>query len=549
MFKLSDLVQLNKDGKGYYYNNANSPHEYTGVVQCVTDLSSLIYWGTGRYNWINNCHLEATDVEKGNPFKVGDYAVIKNDFYSVLRKVIGVNSFEVYLDKYDFGYLSFSLQKITETDLVGWGSLINISTRHRDEDLLEFLSNSGHKIDGLMAGAFQPFRSKSFPGNISIYPERASYDREREVSMKPGRAFRKLLPDLTDKEIALLVDKFNQKFGARKFTLKVGDKAEDFKRAYSHTQAAMQNPYTTTNRKSLSNSCMRYEFENVPIHPCEVYASGDFKIVYLEDHKGHIGGRCVVYVNHSSGRWQAGPVYGVCETSLNQIENYLKDNNAKLFNNDSDWYGAKLNRVPMGYGGFVGPYIDGYECLEEEGEYLVINDFGSIACDTYSGILGNAVQPCYHCEEYFNENNLYYQDGENYCEDCLNENFSYCALSSEYVRQEDVILYISHRLTSGRYTVNQCHADFIGDRVFQCQISDEYYIDDLITFNTYNEEPAALQLVERGWLYDEEECFYFPPEEGTVIKYLDGTEKTVYTIPSNFIEGKQGIYYEREEAA
>lgn len=548
MFKVGDLVQLNECGKGYYYNNANSPHEYTGVVQCVTDLSSLIYWETGCHNWINNGHLEATDVEKGNPFKVGDYAVAKDNFYSVLRKVTSINRFDVYLDKSYFGYSSFSLQKITETDFVGWGSLIDISIRHRDEDLLEFLSNSGHKIDGLMSGAFQPFRSKSFPGNISIYPDRTSYDRKREVSMKPGRAFRKLLPDITDKEIALLVDKFNQKFGARKFTLKVGDKAEDFKRAYSHTQAARQNPYTTINRKSLSNSCMRYKFDDVPIHPCEVYASGDFKIVYLEDHKGHIGGRCVVYVNHSSGGWQAGPVYGVCETSLDQIVNYLKDNNAKLYP-DSNWHGAKLNRVPYNHGGFVGPYIDGYEFLKDEGDYLVISTYGDIACDTYSGILNGCGHLCYHCEESFNEGELYYQDGEHYCDDCLNENFSYCEFSSEYISQEDAIIYISYRSSNGYTYTNQCHSDYVGDRVFQCQISDEYYIDDLITFDTYNEQPAALHLVERDWLYDEEECFYFPPEEGTVIKYLDGTEKTVYTIPSNFVEGNQGIYYEREEAA
>lgn len=287
---------------------------------------------------------------------------------------------------------------------------------------------------------FLPERSKTVTGGISLYQNKTKKDKDiRTPYSKVGRAFKAMFPEISDAMLEKWVDAYRAKFPVLNYTLKEGRDGADFKRAYSHTQAPMQNPYTTQSRKSLANSCMRYEFNNLPIHPTEVYASGDFFILWTETETGQIASRCVVYHEEGS-KPQAGPVYGVCESSIDMIEIKLKDIGAVLYP-DSSWLGAKVNKVPHKHGGVIGPYIDGdYQGLKDEGDYLTVCQGSKADYDAsiYSGVLGNNNYAyCTICEGGMEEGDEYTgPDGNCYCEECYNDRFRYCNHYDEHVESD-----------------------------------------------------------------------------------------------------------------
>ena len=127
--------------------------------------------------------------------------------------------------------------------------------------------------------AFQPFRSEKFEGKISLYPSLKDRDNEREVAMKPTRAFALMFPEIPHKELITMCDSYLNEFVERNFTVYIGCSKEDFTFAYNGDQAPMENIKTTNSHKSMGCSCMRYDFEDLPMHPAAAYASGDFKII------------------------------------------------------------------------------------------------------------------------------------------------------------------------------------------------------------------------------------------------------------------------------
>lgn len=284
---------------------------------------------------------------------------------------------------------------------------------------------------------FLPERSKTITGGISIYQNKTKKDKDtRTPYSKVGRAFKAMFPEIPDAMLEKWVDAYRAKFPVLNYTLKEGRDGADFKRAYSHTQAPMQNPYTTSSRKSLANSCMRYKFDNLPIHPTEVYASGDFFILWAETETGQIASRCVVYHEEGS-KPQAGPVYGVCESSIDMIEIKLKDIGAVLYP-DSSWLGAKVNKVPHKHGGVIGPYIDGdYQGLKNtDGEkYLEICKGYEADYDAscYKGVLGGSAYTCYECGGEIDEGDEFTGNDRCYCESCFYDLFTYCNHYDEYV--------------------------------------------------------------------------------------------------------------------
>lgn len=285
--------------------------------------------------------------------------------------------------------------------------------------------------------AIQPIRSERFHGKISLYQTRKDFDNERQVAMKAGRAFKFMFPEFTDSDIENLVDDFRERFSLRKYTLKTGSTPKEFTHAYSHTQSEMDNPETTYDRKAMIHSCMRYKFEHLPSHPCSIYGSGDFEIVWLEDTKGCIGGRCVVYTAGDTPA--AGPVYGVCERSLDMITTYLKGIGATI-NHDDTWIGAKLLKYEH-QDGYIGPYLDlDPKHLEDQGDHLEICDTGSIDASQYHGLLGGRYTECCECEERLSEDEYYYSEhtDRHYCESCYNDEHTYCEYEGETVHNSDM---------------------------------------------------------------------------------------------------------------
>ena len=204
---------------------------------------------------------------------------------------------------------------------------------------------------------FQPYMSELKPGNIALFQSREKMDSNKETSMNPGRALKLMFPELPDDDVSFLVDKIRGTLVTSDYKLAVGSERKDFKHAYTHDQEDYQNPGTTHYRKSLANSCLRYDFDHLECHPAEAYASGDFRIIWVENEHGEIGARCVAYQN-PEGVLNSGPVYGCTDPAIDIIENYLIDNKANT-KSDASWVGARLLRIPHANSErFVGPYLD-----------------------------------------------------------------------------------------------------------------------------------------------------------------------------------------------
>ena len=286
--------------------------------------------------------------------------------------------------------------------------------------------------------AFNCRRSQQYTGKITLYKSHKDLDDDRETAMRPARAIKLMFPEFDHNTLNEITDAYLQKFAPRKLVLHTSESPDDFKLAYSGEQSNSENIQTSYKRKHMSHSCMRYEFSNLPQHPVEAYASGDFKIIYVLDQDGLVCSRCVVAVHGDTP--QAGPVYGVSEQSIDMINNHLTDVMNAIQAGSADWSGARLCRIPYPDGeGFVAPYLDICpQHLTDNGEYLIVDSYGEIDASNYSGILGGHEYHCHCCEEGLTEDQYYFSETteEHYCESCYYEEHIYCEYAGEDVHRD-----------------------------------------------------------------------------------------------------------------
>ena len=329
--------------------------------------------------------------------------------------------------------------------------------------------------------AFAPRRSGKFHPKISVWQSLENRDTGRATAMKPARALALMFPELDHKSIIQLNDQYLQEFAPREFTIHVSKEADDFRRAYAGAQSPNENIDTTPYRKHLAHSCMRYDFDHLPMHPAEAYASGDFTIVYALDQNDLVAGRCVVYTNNVPP--QAGPVYGVSEQALDCIQERLEAMGADT-TGCASWVGAHLKRVEYD-GGFIGPYLDlTPQSLADMGDYLEVSRCGEIDASQYQGILGGHHTSCCQCNENLSEDEYWYSEytSEHYCESCYYDEHVYCDYWQETVHQDQTI--VCYRLAYGgqRESVQVYEHIVHNDDIFVMCTDDEYWHTDDVVY-------------------------------------------------------------------
>lgn len=257
---------------------------------------------------------------------------------------------------------------------------------------------------------------------ISLYLNAKDRKRDRRTTMKAGRAFRHMLSTLTNDQIASITEEWIENTAPRNFTLKVGGERKDFRRAYCGIRAAYRNPKTTSYRKSLAASCMhtvKVEGERGEgIAPAEVFATGDFKIAWLETDAGEIAGR-VVFSNSEDNATFA-PVYGACEQSLDMLEAYMSELGVA---EGEDWEGLRLLSIDTHHGQ-VGPYLDCDLGGEVAGDYITLSRNGDIAFVNTNGYTDAGIS-CDHCGASVSEDEVYHTDDGCLCDYCFNESYVY----------------------------------------------------------------------------------------------------------------------------
>lgn len=124
-----------------------------------------------------------------------------------------------------------------------------------------------------LASLFQPSPSTEKASMMAIWPDRKAYDAgdKKRLRGKPGRMILKVFPFLNNNQVITIVDEYLKRWGIDpdNYVVKTGQAPADFKHAYSHERSADANLFTTSYRKSLSCSCMRYGFDHLPHHPAE----------------------------------------------------------------------------------------------------------------------------------------------------------------------------------------------------------------------------------------------------------------------------------------
>ena len=388
-----------------------------------------------------------------------------------------------------------------ETDPVlrAWGSYAHLSLWEMPDN--RFQKWLERKFINLLSGAydhnvckiryrlcaFGPRRSERFHPKVSVWQSLENRDNDRVTAMKPARAFALIFPELDHKSIIQLNDEYLQEFAPREFTIHVSKEADDFRLAYAGEQSPNENIDTTPFRKHLAHSCMRYDFDNLPMHPAEAYASGDFTIVYATDQNNLVAGRCVVYTNNESP--QAGPVYGVSEQAIDCIEGRLASMGAQI-GHDASWIGAKLRRVEYD-DAFIGPYLDlTPQSLTDMGDHLMVHRHGEIDASQYQGVLGGHHTQCCQCSERLSEDDYWYSEhtSEHYCESCYYDEHVFCDYWQETVHVDQTI--VCWRVGyNGQHESVQVYEGIVsdGDVFVMCSDHEYWHTDDVI-YCEYDDE-------------------------------------------------------------
>ena len=422
--------------------------------------------------------------------------------------------------------------------LKAWGNYDDVDMfRTRDDTFISWWDRAFLRITGetctthqpnmrgsIRLRCFAPRRSKRFAPKITMYQSaRDRFERGREVAMKPARAFSMMFPELDHKQIIQLTDEYLNRFATRKLFLKEGTDAADFVKAYSWTQAPTDNINTTYQRKSSASSCMRYDFDHLPVHPVSVYASGDFKILWSEDADGKIASRCVVRVM-PDGKYRGGPIYGVSEQAIDLLEHHINANGGE-YGKDGAWVGARLLRQPVegNDGAFYAPYLDPEpRRLHDNGEYLVIQDDGEIDANGYQGVLNDYECHCDSCaaglhpdESYFSEYTETY-----YCNDCYYDEHFYCEYAdADYHVDQSYMAYVPCSNRSG-YTEERVSdwAVECSDYFMYCDNDDEYWHTDLAYYCEHEDCYISQRGIDAGTYFISDwdlECY--PDDQMAVI--------------------------------
>lgn len=303
----------------------------------------------------------------------------------------------------------------------------------------------------------------------------------KRVKGKPGKMIKKMFPDIPDAILEKIVDSYRKKFSGAGLKLKSGESADDFKHAYSHDRADMQNPRTTCERKSLACSCMRHAFDHLPHHPAEAYASGDFRMCWVEDKSGRIAARAVVMIKRGGkeiDQPKFGPIYGVSEPAMDLIAHAMSKIGAE-FADDGDWKNARLESIEY-QGGYIAPYLDiSPRNLQDDGQYLRITRNGEIDASDYSGLLNSSGDECCDCGHHYDSESEGYRDdnGNTYCDECYYNRFTYCENCESTVEQSDTSTV--HSLDRHGYVNQECWCDDCRDRsAIHCADIDEYWQAD-----------------------------------------------------------------------
>ena len=370
---------------------------------------------------------------------------------------------------------------------------------------------------------FNPYPSETSPGKIALTASRDKFEADKQTVMSIGKALKLMFPELEDADLETLVDKFRAKMQPKNYVIKTGTSKEDFNHAYSHSIEDMENPYTTSWRKSLANSCMRYTFEQFSHHPGEAYASGDFTMVWVENEHGQIAARSVL---SSNGFY--GPIYGTTEQAMDRITEWMEHRGNNAATGSDPWVGLKMLRLVHRDGEYIAPYIDvNNNGLDDMGDYLEFTDgYGEIETSHHQGILysGGSCY-CAYCEDRVHEDEIRYApDFGDICENCSDEHFFYCEHENELYHWDYAQrVYSNCRWGNDWVYVHEANVEYYCDAIYvECR--NEWWIGEDTYYSEDDDQHFTKFELESGE-YVEHDGEYYREDSDTLAELLQEDEE------------------------
>jgi hypothetical protein len=298
--------------------------------------------------------------------------------------------------------------------------------------------------------AFDPRISRQNGADqIIIYESALKREAGKRLALNPGKAIRRIIPGLPDKYLEKAVDEFKVRFDSAAYEIKWGETREEFRFAYEgKNYAPTSNIRFSDFRKSLANSCMRHDFRDQglgDIHPSEVYATPDFRILMsIQKETGKVAARCVVRIDESKiprPEYIHAPIYGTNDNAMDLLESALSE----VFSEPASYRNRGFDGARVLYlkcrGGIVAPYQDvepgRVNRPDPDDKYLTLSHNGDIHFGSTSGYVNFRQLTCCRCGCDWDEDCDYTDDnGNRYCESCYSEEFGYCEECEESTRHD-----------------------------------------------------------------------------------------------------------------
>ena len=274
---------------------------------------------------------------------------------------------------------------------------------------------------------------------MSVYLSADDLEKGKRTSGKPAKILRKILPAESSVDFEAFAVWFKETYflATQGLVFKSSSDRKDFAKVYTMKQASASDPRLGCSRKSLAASCMRYSFDHLICHPTEIYGSGDFEIVWIENSQEQLLARAVVCTRN--GRYANAPIYTNSNLAADMLEAEIAKRKQACEQPDKvSWINAELLRIENHNSDeLIAPYFDNYSSAKDLGDKLKISKYGDLELTTTSGVISEHEYHCESCNTGLGEYDTHYAHDSTYCEDCFHDQFFYCEDCREYEPNHD----------------------------------------------------------------------------------------------------------------
>jgi len=269
---------------------------------------------------------------------------------------------------------------------------------------------------------------------MSVYLSADDLEKGKRTSGKPAKILRKILPIGSSVDFEAFAIWFKETYflATQGLVFKSSKNRKDFARVYTMKQASASDPRLGCSRKSLAASCMRYSFDHLICHPTEIYGSGDFEIVWIENSQEQLLARAVICTRN--GRYANAPIYTNSNLAADMLEAEIAKRKQACEQPDkASWINAELLRIENHNSDeLIAPYFDNYSSAKDLGDKLKISKYGDLELTTTSGVISDYEYHCESCNTGLSEYDMHHAQDGTYCEDCFHDQFFYCEGCDEY---------------------------------------------------------------------------------------------------------------------